>query len=210
MPEDEITKEKIISFCQEKFLSEGFARTSVDEIAGDLAMSKKTFYKHFASKEDVVQQIMERIMGSVRGNAERILLDDKSAVEKFAEIITMLATNVNRLPMLGGDIKKKMPQFWKRIEDFRRQRITDVFNRLISQGISEGTIRPDMNKRIFLMSLLGTIDCIVQPNVLANESFSVSEAIREIMRIFFAGALTREGQEQFERLRKEHPSTPPT
>lgn len=206
MPEEDIIKEKIIAYCEERFLKEGFASISVDEIAGELGMSKKTFYKCFTSKEDVVRQLIERIMGGVRANIERILQSDKSAIEKHAEFIAMIATNTSKLmPMFGQDIKKRMPQFWKQIEEFRRQRIADVFNRLIAQGVVEGTMRPEMNKRVFLMCMLSAVDTIMQPQVLANESFSVSDAIREILNVFFVGALTPMGRNQFEQLRSAEP-----
>jgi AcrR family transcriptional regulator len=202
MSDEEIVKEKILSSCRERFFKEGFAKTSVDEIAADLTISKKTFYKHFENKEDVVQQIMERVMESVRGNIDRILFSDRSAVEKLSEIIVVLATNTSRLtPAFGRDIKRRLPDFWNRIEDFRRQRISDVFNILIAQGITEGTMRPDMNKRVFLMCVLASIDRIMQPDIIAHESFSVGDAVKEIMSIFFAGALTPQGRIQFDQLR---------
>ncbi len=201
MPEDDITREKIIAACEDRFVREGFASTSVDEIAGDLGMSKKTFYKHFSSKEDLVQQIMERFMGNVRSRVERVLSSDKSAVEKIADVLTLIATNVTRLaPVLGRDIQRRLPQLWKSIEEFRRQRISDVFTRLNRQGVAEGTMRSDMNPRVFLMCVLAAIDRIMQPEVLANESFSVGGAIEEIMGIFFRGALTEQGRQQFDQL----------
>ena len=199
MSEDEITKEKIFSACQDRFVREGFASISVDEIATDLAMSKKTFYKHFASKEDLVQQIMERFMGTIRSHVEHTLLSDKSAIEKLSEVFTMIATNASRLaPAFGRDIQRRLPHLWKHIEDFRRQRISDVFTRLNRQGVEEGTMRAEMNERLFLMCILAAIDRIMQPEVLANESFSVGGAIQEIIGIFFKGALTQKGREQFE------------
>jgi AcrR family transcriptional regulator len=202
MSEDEIIKEKIFSVGQDRFWKEGFSRISVDEITTDLAMSKKTFYKYFSSKEDLVRQIMERFMGNVRTNVERILLSDKSAVEKLSEVITIIGTNASRLtPAFGQDIKRHIPQLWKHIEEFRRQRISEVFARLIKQGIDEGTIRPDMNTRVFLLSVLGTIDRIMQPDVLVHESFSISDALHEILNIFFRGGLTSKGRDQFEHFR---------
>ncbi len=201
MSEEEIVKEKIITAVRDRFWKEGFARISVDEITTDLAMSKKTFYKYFSSKEDLVQQIMERLLGGMRTNVERILLSDKTAVEKLSEFITLIGTSASRLtPAFGGDIKKHIPQLWKRIEDFRRERISEMFARLIKQGLDEGTIRPDLNERVFLMSVLGAIDRIMQPDVLAHESFSVSDALKEILNIFFRGGLTAKGRERFEQV----------
>jgi hypothetical protein len=60
-----------------------------------------------------------------------------------------------------------------------------------------------MNPRVFLMSVLGTIDRIMQPDVLANESFSISGALQEILAIFFRGGLTARGREQFEELHRK-------
>jgi len=199
MVEDDVIKEKIFAFCQDRFIREGFASTSVDELSADLSISKKTFYKYFSGKEDIVQQIMDRFMETIRANVERILLSDRSAVEKFSEVITMIATNASRLiPAFGRDLQRRMPHLWKQIEEFRRQRISDVFTHLNRQGIQEGTMRPDMNPRVFLMSVLASIDRIMQPEVLANESFSVRGAIEEIMGIFFKGAMTQKGRDQFD------------
>jgi AcrR family transcriptional regulator len=205
MTTDDNTKDKILDACRERFVQEGFASVTVDDIAEELHISKKTFYKHFASKEDVVQQIMERFMGMIRTNVDRIMMSDKSAIEKFSEVITIIATNASRLaPVFGRDIQRRMPQLWHHIEEFRRQRISDIFSRLIRQGIEEGTIRPGMNQRVFLMSLIAAIERIVQPQVLANESFSFGEAIREIMSLFFKGVLTAKGRDTMDLLQSSH------
>ena len=199
MSEDEAIKEKIFSTCQDRFFKEGFSSISVDEITSDLGMSKKTFYKHFDSKEDLVERIMERFMTTVRFDVEHTLLSDSSAVEKLSDVFTMIGTNASKLlPVFGRDVQRRMPQLWKHIEEFRRQRISDVFTRLNRQGVEEGSLRSDMNERVFLMCVLAAIDRIMQPEVLANESFSVGGAIQEIIGIFFRGALTQKGRDQFE------------
>jgi AcrR family transcriptional regulator len=201
MSEHEVTKEKIISVCRDRFLREGFARISVDEIANDLAISKKTFYKHFSSKEDIVFQIVERIMGEIRLNINNILMSEKSAVEKLCETTTMLGLTARRLlPFFGQDVKKRLPELWKRIEDFRRERISEIFSRLMDQGVREGSMRADINKRLFFLSIFAVIDSIVQPQILVAESFSFADAIQGILAIFFRGVMTQTGVEQFERL----------
>ena len=207
MSEEEIMKEKILTACRDRFLRDGFSRTSVDEISSDLGISKKTFYKHFSNKEDVVRQIMERVRGAVRGNAERILTGDKTAVEKLRDFITMIGLATGQLGVpFGQDMKKHIPGLWKEMEEFRRQRISDVFTRLISQGVEEGTMRFELNKRVFLMCVLSAIDRIMQPQILAEESFSVSDALKEIISIFFLGTLTPKGRDQFDNLHSTQPT----
>jgi len=208
MSEEEVTKEKIFTACQERFIREGFASVSVDDIAAGLAMSKKTFYRHFSGKEDLVQQIVERFMGTIRAHIDHTLASEMSAVEKLHTVFTTIATNASRLaPVFGRDIQRRLPQLWERIEEFRRQRISEVFTRLNRQGVEEGSMRADMNGRVFLLCILAAIDRIMQPEVLVHESVSVGGAIQEIMGIFFRGALTSQGREQFEQFLHSHHHT---
>jgi AcrR family transcriptional regulator len=203
MSEEEIVKEKIFGVCRERFLREGFAHLTVDELAADLGISKKTYYKHFASKEDLVQRILDRTMATIRGKVEQILIGDASAVEKFTRIIRLIATEASQLlPAFGRDIQKRMPHLWKEIEEFRRERISEIFARLTVQGVKEGTMREDLNPRMFLLCILGSIERIVQPQVLAHESFSVGDAVNGILGIFFQGGLTETGRQQFSQLQK--------
>jgi hypothetical protein len=63
-------------------------------------------------------------------------------------------------------------------------------------------MRPDLNQRVFLLCVLASIERIVQPNILVEESFSIKGAIREILSTFFRGALTDMGRDQFDRLQQ--------
>ena len=50
-------RKKILEHSRRKFHAEGFYKISMDEIAGDLRISKKTIYKHFPSKEELLKAI---------------------------------------------------------------------------------------------------------------------------------------------------------
>ncbi len=142
-------------------------------------------------------------MTSIRSRVEQILFGEASAVEKLTRIIHLIATEGSRLlPAFGRDLQKRMPQLWTLVEEFRRERISEIFARLTVQGVKEGTMRADLNPRMFLLCVLGSIDRIVQPQVLANESFSVGDAVNGILGIFFQGGLTETGRQQFTQLQK--------
>jgi hypothetical protein len=97
------------------------------------------------------------------------------------------------------DLSRHRPDQWKRIEDFRARRLPDVFLRLLNQGIREGHVRPNLQKRIFLLAYMAAVQHIMQPSVLANESFSAREAITGILELFFQGLLTDRGRKALAR-----------
>jgi AcrR family transcriptional regulator len=201
MSEEASIKERILSEAGNKFRTEGFAKTSIDDFVASLTMSKKTFYKVFSSKEDLVEQLANRHIGGVATQIERIATANQDFVSKLHSLLQFLGT----IPMKIGipfihDLQKAYPQIWNRIEQFRAERVVTIFGKLVDQGKEEGYIRPEVNKRVFLLCYLASVQAIMQPDVLSNESFSAKEAIQGIMDLYFRGAMTAAAHREFDRI----------
>ena len=184
-------KNRILDAAHRKFIAEGFSRVSIDEIAAELSMSKKTFYKHFSGKDDLVRQIMERFLNHVSGNLDKIVNAPDPFPQKLDNLARFIGTQFRRIskPMLG-DMQKHMPQLWDHIEAFRRERITTLWTGLLEEGKRNGSVRPDVHTRIFILAVIAALDGVINPAVLVNESCSADEALREIINMFFQGVLT--------------------
>jgi AcrR family transcriptional regulator len=194
-------KSIIITHVQERFLVEGFSRLSVDRIASDLGISKKTFYKVFENKEELVRQVADSFMQEVRDQIFRILLSDQGFLPKLNELMMFLGRQIARFHrVIEVDIRKHVPELWTRLHQFRSERIHEVFGKLLDQGIREGHVRAGVNKRIFILAYLSAVEKIVQPELLADESFSAHEALQNILVIFFHGILTEEATAKLEQL----------
>jgi AcrR family transcriptional regulator len=188
-------KERILTLASERFLQEGFSKVSVNDLTSELVISKKTFYKFFGSKEDLLVQVMDRFLAGVRTRFTKILDSERNFVEKLGDVMTFLGQEIGRLGKpLQADLQRHAPEVWRRIENFRRERITQNFSLLLEQGMDEGFVRKDLNKTIALLSFLGAVENIVRPSVLVNESFSAREALQGITAIVFHGILTEEAE----------------
>lgn len=197
-------KERIIEMVRDRILAEGFSRLSVDEIAASFGMSKKTFYKFFPTKEDLINQVAERILAEGRSRLAKIVGSDKDFVSKINELmgfVMLQSTRISRA--LQDDVRRFAPDLWKRIEEFRTERITDVFSHLLDQGIKEGYVRRDVNKRIFLLIVLESIRSVVNPTVLTHESFSAREAVANLLNLFFTGILSDQGRTKLAQLQQQ-------
>lgn len=83
-------KEAIADEFQKHFNHFGFKKTSVDDIARALQISKKTIYQHFGSKEEIFYHIVSRIARQYRAKMERELDAYPSHREKLERLIRMI------------------------------------------------------------------------------------------------------------------------
>ena len=201
MPAASEPREKILHHARERFFREGFAKISVDELTSDLSMSKKTFYQAFGSKDDLLKEIVHRKLAEINSAMDAILLSEKDFLHKFQDFIAYIGNFFSTTSkVMLADMQKHQPQLWQRIEKFRRERLTKNMTSFLDQGMREGFIRKDVNGRVFVLAILGSIDSIMQPTVLMHESFSSNEAFEAIMDVFFKGILTETGRTQFKKI----------
>jgi AcrR family transcriptional regulator len=159
-------------------------------------MSKKTLYKHFASKEDLLREAIRSITRSLSERIESAVSSELPFEAKARKILTDIGTTLGTFSRhLQVDIQRYVPDLWDEIEKFRRQQILDKLDRMFRQGIRENVFRRDLNPEIFTLVFIGAVQAIINPTVLSNRSFSATEAFSAILGILFEGALS-EGARQ--------------
>lgn len=196
-------KKTLLKNITESFMNKGFHKTTMDEIAADLRISKKTIYKYFPTKEILLNLIIHGIVLGVRKEYKRILQRDTSSVEKmleFSNYFISMASRVNIKAIL--DIKRLGPQFWSLIEKLRAREIQTNFGKLIAQGQKEGYIIP-FPKELILAVFVSAIQAVINPDFMVNNSFSMKQAGQMTLEMIFNGILTDEGKGLYKKLKAE-------
>ncbi|MDH3251950.1 MAG: TetR/AcrR family transcriptional regulator [Ignavibacteria bacterium] len=189
--DDQVAKERVYEFARREFFHHGFARISVGTLTTGVGMSKKTFYKFFSSKEELVQLMADRMIQAIAVPMDGIVNSRDDFIKKLHKLLSHLASNVAMInSSFAHDLQRYQPQMWSRLEEFRRRRITEVFSRIFEQGRREGFMRQHVNQKIFLLSYLAAIERIMQPAFLAQEPYSARDALEQLVSIFFTGILT--------------------
>jgi len=192
-------KERILNFTEEKIFKEGFYKTPMDEIASELRISKKTIYKFFPSKNDMVEAIMKRFMKKRQQDILPLLNSNKNAVEKFAGIIFIITQNLSRVSeRMFNDLRKHCPSLWKEVESFRTEMINKNLSKIVEQGKREGLIA-DYPTPIIMTIFLSTIRAVVNPEFILDNNFSVKQAAQITFQILMSGILTEKGEKIFKK-----------
>lgn len=188
-------KDKIVEQSEEKFFKDGFYKTTMDEVASELGMSKKTIYKFFPSKDDLIMAIVKHFMNRMKVKILPALNSDKNAIEKLGELIKILAGVSEKISSKRmEEMKRHFPQIWNEIDSFRTKMMFENITRVIDQGKAEGLF-VDYPTSIVMNMLVASIRSVVNPDFILNNNFSIIEAARSAFKILICGIVTEKGKQ---------------
>ncbi|MGA3243256.1 MAG: TetR/AcrR family transcriptional regulator [Bacteroidota bacterium] len=188
----------MLEHARDEFLSRGFSKVTLDEIASDLGISKKTLYKFYPSKEELLRASLHAMMRSAGWELERISSSDKPFAEKLAEAMVTMGKYVSQFRREGlADIQRNAPSIWKELDKFREEHIVSRLVSMIVQARRENIFRPEVNEQVLIRMLVSSIQGVINPQVLTQHSFSAQEAAQSILKVLFEGALTDAAREEF-------------
>ena len=188
---------KIIEHTEEKFFRDGFYKTTMDEIASELRMSKKTIYKFFPSKDDLVKAIAKFFMNRMKSKIVPALQSDKNAIEKLGDLINILAKASEKISAVRmEELKRHYPNIWNDIENFRTEMMFGNITKVIDQGKKEGLF-VDYPTNIIMNVLVASVRSIVNPDFIMNNNYSIIESARYAFKIVISGILTDKGKKEF-------------
>ncbi len=194
-------KIRIIDCSRQRFFSGGFHKTTIDEIAADLFISKNTIYKYFPNKDALVVEVFSNFIEKMKGLVGGVIGSDENAVQKFVNLIHILTDNLASInDKLFRDMQVHAPQIWRRIDEIRKQLMHDRLGKLIEQGKKE-ELFIDYPTEIVLTVFITSLRSVVNPEFLMNSNFAKNDAIKYTFRILLGGILTKKGMQIFKKLK---------
>ena len=189
--------QKILDSIQGKFFREGFYKTTMDELASELKMSKKTIYKFFPSKSDLVSAIAMRFTEQMKRKILPILENDNNAVEKLSGLISLLSATAGKIgDRMFGELKNHFPEVWLKVDSFRTEMMYGNITKVIDQGKTEGLFI-DYPTPIIMSILISSIRNTVNPEFIIENNCSMVVAAQTTFKIIVGGILTDEGKKIF-------------
>jgi AcrR family transcriptional regulator len=185
MTKNEIeTKERILSAAKDQFFSHGFTKVTIDEIAAKVGISKKTIYKYYPSKDDLVKAVTEATLHEVEASCKSIIENTElDFVEKLRRMMTHAALHISKLghPLIE-DLQKNVPHVWKRIHE--------DFGKLLREGREKGIFRNDIDQQLVLIIYDNLIQNVISPEMLMQIPFTASQVYETIVKVIFEGIMT--------------------
>lgn len=200
-PSDEL-RQRILRQARADFFVHGYSRLTMDGLARELGLSKKTLYVHFAGKDEIVAALIDDLAAEIRRDADGLLTHrDLNLAEKLRGFVEGMVERMARLsPHTIRDLQRYAPRLYAKIEEMRAKTLPYVFGRFIEEGQAAGLVRPELPPGFALDFFLHAMQGLLQPATLERHGRSPADVIPAAIDLFFGGLLTTPGRKQYEKL----------
>jgi AcrR family transcriptional regulator len=195
MKEDE-TRRMIVEGAKKLFQTYGFTRITVDEIAVNLKISKKTIYKHFPTKDDLIWSVILSIQQPIAAAMVQIMDSDMDFYESTMEIVGIFQTLFPQItPPMIQDMRA-IPHIWERIDVIRRQVILSQLGKLLERGQRSGDVRKDLDVKFMTTLWLHIVSTMMTPQGMTDLGMTPGEFVPKLMSTLMTGVLTEQGRKK--------------
>lgn len=188
-------REKILTTADSLFVRYGVKSVTMDDIARELSISKKTIYQYFQDKKELVNECTLRQCAQRDENFEKIPPMAKNAIEELILISKTIRENILDLnPMLLMEIKKYYAEAWKIFLEFKENNFYKSLVKTIERGKAEGYFREEINAEILSVMRMQQMQDIFEATVYPKDKFDYKEVQIQLMNHFMHGLLTCKGK----------------
>ncbi|MGQ7946140.1 TetR/AcrR family transcriptional regulator [Flavobacterium sp. WC2509] len=164
-------KEKITSKASDLFLKLGFKSVTMDDIASEMCISKKTIYKYFCNKEVLIEKSTEEVHQALHQVIDTIVAKNYNAIEENFEIRKMFkemfqATDTSPLYQL----KKHYPEIYQKVMLRETNKCNTCFRQNIEKGIEQKLYRKELNIDVYVKFYYALIFTIKENTISEKDS----------------------------------------
>jgi len=198
-------KETVLCSVADLFLKYGVRSVSMDDIARNQGISKKTIYQYFTDKNDLVKQVTTMILDERMKEYEGNTLRANNAIDELYSISKLMRKHFGELnPSLMYDVQKYHPQAW---DLFLKHENEVVYHSVIDnlkRGIKEGYFRKDININILAKMRVEQIHLSFDERLFPKDEFNFTEVQIQLFDHFVHGVLTKSGLELYKNYQKQN------
>jgi len=189
-------RQRIVDAARVHFFSHGFRSVTMDDLAEELGVSKKTLYAHFPGKIDLLEAVLADKFAGVEATLKEVT---RAHPDDFPAALQDLLAGTHReldeiKPPFVRDMRQKAPEVFKVVERRRAELIHRYFGKFFAEGQRAGMVRRDVPVKLIIEILLAMVQSIMNPPKMEELGMMPKEGFTGILKIVLEGALTAKGR----------------
>lgn len=186
--------EEMIEKIGALFFKYGIKSVSMDDIARELGISKKTLYQNFKDKRDVVAQTMNQHHDcGIKELIERSS-NTSNSIEEFLQLLLMAKKWIEEInPSFEYDLQKYYPDVYKEHNNKRIINMTSFFTNNLNKGIQEGVYRDDVDVDIITKFHVTTMSSVHEGGLFTTEEMLNHDTYKQYFVVFIRGLASESG-----------------
>jgi AcrR family transcriptional regulator len=188
------TKERIIEQARELFIRLGIRSVSMDDIAGQIGMSKKTLYQHFEDKDELVERVVAFETTRMQDECHNCATSAENAVEEIFKTMKMVMQHFRNMnPMVLFDMHKFHANAFAKFMEHKNIFLLDIISTNLKRGVSEGYFRQDIKIEILAKFRLESMMLAFNMEAFPPAKYNVAEVTITMIENFLYGLATESG-----------------
>jgi len=193
-------KERIQQKARELFMRYGFRSVTMDEIAGQTGISKKTLYQFFEDKDALVEAVMRSELDYMQTQCTKQMKEAENAIEEiFLDMDAMEVVMDAMNPQIVFDLEKFYPKTFEKFKKHKNNFLLDVIKKNLERGIEEEVYRNDFDVDIIARFRLESAFLIFNPELFPHIKYSLNKVSTEIYYHYLHGIATPKGKKLIEK-----------
>ncbi|WP_298507344.1 TetR/AcrR family transcriptional regulator [uncultured Kordia sp.] len=193
-------KEKITITATELFLNLGFKSVTMDDIASEMGISKKTIYTHFSNKTALVSEVTGSLFCVISEGIDLICASEKNSIEELYEIKRFVMEHLkNEKASPQYQLQKYYPKIYATLKkkqfDVMQDCVKDNLNRGVNSGMYRSNIDVEFVSRIYFTGVIGIKDNELFP----TKMFPMHNLMDQFLEYHLRGICTPQGLETLQK-----------
>ena len=190
-------RQLIVEAARAHFFSHGFRSVTMDDLAEELGISKKTLYAHFPSKIALLEAVLANKFAGVEAKLREVT---RAYPRDFSTALRELLSNTQReldeiKPPFVRDMRQKAPHVFKMVERRRAELIERHFGKLFIEGQRTGMVRKDIPAKLMIEILLTMVQGIRTRRRCKSLGWRRRRDSPELSRSFWRGRLPEKSRD---------------
>jgi TetR/AcrR family transcriptional regulator, cholesterol catabolism regulator len=197
-------KERILVKSNELFNRYGIRSVSMDDIAAQLGMSKKTLYQYYTDKDELVNAVFDIILSVNKNNCTECTKKGENAIQEVFlsfDIMEEMLKTMN--PSVLFDMQKYHPTAYKKFDDFKNSFLYKIIKANLERGIKEELYRQEIDTDILARYRLHTVLLSFNPEVFPSNKANLVYIEQQLIECFLYGLATPKGYKLIQKYKNQ-------
>jgi AcrR family transcriptional regulator len=187
-------QEKWLKRVEDQFMRYGIKSVTMDDVARELGISKKTLYLFVDNKDDLVNKVLERhiqeekqMCAQVSGTAENAIEEMFSVMEANSQQLQQMKANI------VFDLQKYHRDGWEKIQHFQRDFLYGVVRSNLERGVREELYRSDFDVDIVAKLHIALSFQLFDEGLFPQLTYAKESLFREYLLHYLYGIVSEKG-----------------
>jgi len=187
-------KERIVKSALNLFWRYGIKSVTMDDIARELGISKRTIYQHYPDKEAILAMVIKGELSSQKCEMEKLDTYSENPIEQMIQAAEQIRTAIAHMnPTLIYDLKKYYPESWGLFQTYKNEFVIRNIQDNLTHGITLGLYRSDIDVEVLSLLRMQEFEIAFDPTVYPSDKFHMMHVQTQFVHHFLRGILTEKG-----------------